>query len=285
MPTFVLFAATDIRHRVESRLLAACDEWWHVPALVVAMLTVAAVAIWIYRRDAVDLRPATAALLTALRLAALAGVMIAVCDVERIAEHEIVLPSRVAVVVDTSGSMALAASGTDPASRSMRAVSLLDGGVVDELRRRHEVDIWRFGGDVEPVARLPVAALAPAGDDGWRERLGADGIETRLGDAVVRTLAEGPAGTLAGVVVLSDGGSNSGVDAGTEAAVRAGHHALGARGIAIDDHVQQRAGCGAAGDVEVALHRLGGQGVELRTLGGGGPGGCRGRSSGTARRH
>ena len=62
MPTFVLFAATDIRHRVESRLLAACDEWWHVPALVVAMLTVAAVAIWIYRRDAVDLRPATALL-------------------------------------------------------------------------------------------------------------------------------------------------------------------------------------------------------------------------------
>jgi hypothetical protein len=223
MPTFVLFAATDIRHRVESRLLAACDEWWHVPALVVAMLTVAAVAIWIYRRDAVDLRPATAALLTALRLAALAGVMIAVCDVERIAEHEIVLPSRVAVVVDTSGSMALAASGTDPASRSMRAVSLLDGGVVDELRRRHEVDIWRFGGDVEPVARLPVAAVAPAADDGWRERLGADGIETRLGDAVVRTLAEVPAGTLAGVVVLSDGGSNSGVDA-----VTAGAAAIGA---------------------------------------------------------
>ena len=50
MPTFVLFAATDIRHRVESRLLAACDEWWHVPALVVAMLTVAAVAIWIRAR-------------------------------------------------------------------------------------------------------------------------------------------------------------------------------------------------------------------------------------------
>lgn len=242
MPTFVLLAATDVRHRVESRLLAACDEWWHLPALVVALLLVAAAAIWIYRRDAVDVRPATAALLTALRLAALAGVVAAVFDVERIAEHEIVLPSRVAVVVDTSGSMALAAAGTDQASRSSRAVHLLGGGVVDELRRRHEVDIWRFGGDVEPVVRLPVAGAGAAPGDAWQDRLGADGIETRLGDAVVRTLSEGPAGTLAGVVVLSDGAVNSGVDAAAAAAAAAAAgvvvHAVGIGADRLPDDVR-----------------------------------------------
>jgi len=236
MPTFVLFAAADVRHRVESRLLEACDAWWHLPALVVAVVAVAAVAIWIYRRDAVETRPATAVLLTGLRLAALAGVAAAVCDVERIAEHEIVLPSRVAVVVDTSASMSLAAAPGDDLSRCRRAAALLDAdGVVAALRRRHEVDIWRFGADVEPVVRLPVSAAGAEADGGWTERLAAEGVETRLAEAVARPLTDGPSGTLAGIMVLSDGGANAGGDPATAAeAARAAGVAVHAVGIGAD---------------------------------------------------
>ncbi|MFM7245755.1 MAG: hypothetical protein ACKO40_16490 [Planctomycetaceae bacterium] len=236
MSTFVLLAVTDVRHRVESRLLAACDDWWQVPALVVAALLVAAAAVWIYRRDAVELRPTTAALLTTLRLAALAGVAAAVFDVERIVEHEIVLPSRVAVVVDTSASMSLAAADADDAPRSRRAAELLGAdGLVAALRQRHEVDIWRFGAEVEPIARLPMTATDAAADGGWAERLGAEGVETRLAEGVVGPLADGPAGTLAGIVVLSDGGANAGADPATaSAAARAAGVAVHAIGIGAD---------------------------------------------------
>ena len=225
MPTLVLFAAAEVRHRVESRLLEACDQWWHLPAVVVAGLAVVMAAIWIYRRDAVEVRPATALLLTGLRLAALAGVAAAVFDIERIAEHEIVLPSRVAVVVDTSASMSLAAADGDDLPRCRRAIDLLDAdGLVAALRRWHEVDIWRFGAEVESVARLPVATVGADADAGWVERLGADGTETRLAEAVARPLVDGPSGTLAGIVVLSDGGANAGGDPATASAAA---HAAG----------------------------------------------------------
>jgi len=225
MPTFILFAAAEVRHRVESRLLEACDQWWHLPAVVVAALAIAGAAIWIYRRDAVEVRPATAMLLTALRLAAWIGVAVAVFDVERIAEHEIVLPSRVAVVVDTSASMSLAAADGADLPRCRRAAELLDAdGLVAALRRRHEVDIWRFGAEVEPVARLPVATVGADAEQAWVERLGADGMETRLAEAVARPLVDGPAGTLAGIVVLSDGGANAGGDPATASAAA---HAAG----------------------------------------------------------
>jgi hypothetical protein len=232
-----ILIAAAVRHRVESRLLASFDDWWQVPAVVVAAAAVAALVIWIYRRDAVELRPAIAALLAACRLAALAAVAAALFDVERIAEHEIVLPSRVAVVVDTSASMSLAAADAGAATRSRRATDLLvDDGLIAALRGRHEVDVWRFDADVEPVVRLPVdAAGAAAVDERWPERLAARGPETRLGEAVERVLADGPAGTLSGIVVLSDGGGNAGVDPAVSAAAAAeAGVAVHAVGIGVD---------------------------------------------------
>jgi hypothetical protein len=232
----ILIAAADVRHRVESRLLESFDDWWQMPAVVLAAAAVAALVVWFYRRDAVELRPALAAVLAGCRLAALAAVAAAVFDVERIAEHEIVLPSRVAVVVDTSASMSLPAADAGE-SRSRRATGLLlEDGLLAALRRRHEVDVWRFDADVEPVTRLPVdAAGAGPGDDRWPERLAARGAETRLGEAVERVLADGPAGTLSGIVVLSDGGGNAGVDpAAAAAAAAAADVTVHAVGIGVD---------------------------------------------------
>jgi hypothetical protein len=230
-----LFAATEVRHRIASRLVEGFDEWWQMPAAVLAAAVVVMAVVWLVRRDAVDLHPAVTIVLVCLRLAAFTAVAVALLDVERIAEHEIVLPSRVAVLVDTSASMSLIDGSEAAGTRSRQAVDLLEaGGLLAALRPRHEVSVWRFDADAEPVARLPrgveVAAVEatttasataapepastmhPSADSGWRSRLAPRGYETRLGEAVVRVLDAEPKGVLAGMIVLSDGGNNSGID-------------------------------------------------------------------------
>jgi len=205
-----LFAAAEIRHRLESRLLAGYDDWWQGPATLAAVAAIVAVVAWTYRRDAAELPAARAAALAALRLAALAAVAVGLLGVERVAEHEVVLPSRVAVLVDSSASMSLPAADGDEVSRSRRAVELLvDRSLLSELRRRHEVTVWRFAEDVEAVTD---GAAALEEETGWQRRLAPRGAETRLGSALERVLADGPSGTLGGVLLISDGGGNAGVD-------------------------------------------------------------------------
>jgi len=60
-----------------------------------------------------------------------------------------------------------------------------------------------------------------AASDAWQARLVPQGNETRLGTALARVLDEEPAGLLAGIVVLTDGASNAGLD-GRAAAGRLG---------------------------------------------------------------
>jgi hypothetical protein len=251
-PSPCLLAVADVRHRIASRLVEGCDEWWQVPAAVVVLVVVVALVVWMYRRDAVGLPPWIAVALAALRLTALAAVAAALLDVQRIAEHEIVMPSRVAVLVDSSASMSLADTAAPDDTRANQALDLLDAkGLLAALRPRHEVSVWRFDADAESLVRLPpeVAAgqdAAPTGGNGvddsaaansssaasnWRARLAPQGYETRLGEAVVRAIDGEPSGTLAGIVVLSDGGNNAGIDprAAGAAAAKAGVvvHALG----------------------------------------------------------
>lgn len=241
-----LFAATEVRHRIASRLIEGFDEWWQMPAAVLAVAAVVAAVIWLARRDAADLHPAVAALLVMLRLAALTAVAAALLDIERIAEHEIELPSRVAVLVDSSASMSLVDGSAASGSRSRQAVDLLDaGGLLAALRPRHEVSVWRFDADAEPLERLPrgaevaaepafakeAAAGETAQNPGWQARLEPRGYETRLGEAVARVLESEPKGVLAGMIVLSDGGNNAGIDPRSAAAAASAAgvhvHALG----------------------------------------------------------
>jgi hypothetical protein len=235
LPLSALFAAADVKHRLASRLLDGFDDWWQMPAVVLVAVAVAAYVVWMVRRDAVDLSRPLAALLAVLRLAALAAVAAAILDVERIAEHEIALPSRVAVLVDSSASMSLA-DGEDPAgTRAAQAADLLESDLLAAVLPRHEVSVWRFDADAAPVLRLPSTAAgsgrAAAVEGDWRSQLAPGGAETRLGEAVSEVVAGGAAGTLAGVIVLSDGGQNAGLDprSAASAAARAGVavHAIG----------------------------------------------------------
>jgi hypothetical protein len=260
-PWCLLASSERVQHRITSGLIDGFSQWWQMPALVLAFAAIAAFVLWMYRRDAAELPRGVGIALAALRLGAVAAVAAAYLDFERTAEHEIVFPSRVAVLVDSSASMTLrdepagdheAASADDQqaGTRSTRAVDVLrEGGLLAALAPRHEVSVWRFDADAEPLAILPTAATAtpdePAGEspavattpaspspaEGWPELLTARGYETRLGEALARVLDQEPAGALAGVIVLTDGASNAGIDpaAAVAALAKAGVpvHALG----------------------------------------------------------
>ncbi len=239
----LIAAAEGVRHRVTSALVESFSEWWHMPALVVGLLASAAFVLWMYRRDAVELPRGVGWLLAALRLGTLAVLAAAWLDFERTAEHEILFPSRVAVLVDTSASMTLTdATDSDPPagrSRARRGIDVLDaGGLLEALAPRHEVSVWRFDADAERLVTLPLAARdgaavpapdAPGSGTGesappWRERLVPQGYETRLGEAIGHVVDQEPGRALAGVIVLSDGANNAGVDpvAAAAALVQAG---------------------------------------------------------------
>ena len=224
-----------------SRLLESFDTWWQAPAAIAGVAALTAWVVWIYQRDAAELSGALRILLVILRLAAVAAVVVACLDIERIAEHEIVLPSRVAVLIDASGSMSLPEEAAAAMTRGQRAIDVLDaGGLLAALTSRHEVSIWRFDADAEPLVVLPRAGArddtttrsvadeplsekapvdgaadtepSPGHAPDWREAVVPRGYETRLGEAIQSVAEREPAGVLAGVVVLTDGGNNAGID-------------------------------------------------------------------------
>ena len=46
----------------------------------------------------------------------------------------------------------------------------------------------------------------------WNEKLLSQGTETRLGDALLNVMRREPDESLAGMILLTDGGNNAGVD-------------------------------------------------------------------------
>jgi hypothetical protein len=242
----LLASSERVQHRITSGLIDGFSQWWQMPALVLGLAAVAIFVLWMYRRDAAELPRGMGLVLAALRLGALASVAAAYLDFERTTEHEIVFPSRVAVLVDSSASMTLrdeSAADEQSDTRSQRAVEVLrEGGLLAALTPRHEVSIWRFDADAEPLVVLPTAITptvpvapdeSPAGaeaaaiESDWPERLSARGYETRLGEALARVLDQEPPGVLAGVIVLTDGANNAGVDPAAAVA------ALGKAGVPV----------------------------------------------------
>jgi hypothetical protein len=238
-PILPCLAVTDgVKHRVSSALVEGFSQWWQMPLLIAALVAVTAWVAWMYRRDAAELPRGVGLVLLGLRLGALATLAAAYLDLERIAEHEVVFPSRVAVVVDASASMTLPegldagaeATALVAPTRSTRAVEVLErGGVLAALAPTHEVSVWRFDADAESLTVLPrtsedasgpapesnVApeeAKEPPSEGDWRQQLQPRGFETRIGEALVRVVDQEPPGTLAGVILLTDGGNNAGVD-------------------------------------------------------------------------
>ena len=103
----------------------------------------------------------------------------------------------IAVVVDDSRSMAIADSGADgAATREAAAVSVLQGGVLDGLRKKFQVRLYRLDGAVGRAAKV--------------EEFKAGAAATHLGDGLKQIAMETSDLPVGAVVLLSDGSENAG---------------------------------------------------------------------------
>lgn len=206
-----------------------------LPLAVLAVVVVALVGVvwYLYRCDTVELPRPVGIGLAILRLVALAGLVVYFLGIERRTTREVVHNSQVVVLVDVSQSMGLAASDdpNDATSKSRLeevAAALADSPLIADLRKKHDVNVARFDREVEPVVTLPMekqgaGSTEPGAKTSEQESslpapgsllqaLQPRGTETRLGqalDQVLRLYREAP---LAGVVVISDGAQNAGVE-------------------------------------------------------------------------
>ncbi len=145
--------------RYEFTQWSAFSEWWQMPLLVLACVAVVAFVAWMYRRDSVELRPGVGLFLAIMRLAAFVGLLLFYLGLEKWAEQKEVQNSRALVLVDTSISMGLGNSdgpGSSPAdTRIAQVVNELNSGtMLGDLRKTHDVEVWRFDQDLGRAAPM-----------------------------------------------------------------------------------------------------------------------------------
>jgi hypothetical protein len=174
----------------KSGTFAFASAWplWVLFALLIA--GGALIALTLARRKALGWR--RLALLGTLQYSML-GLVLAllwrpVLNVERVRDRENVL----AVALDASASMAVA--GESGNSRLQEAVSALQQGPLDSLRKVFDVRLFSFARDTEPLSSI--TAVPPPGP------------QTLIGDALLQVLQTAGSVPLAGVVLLSDGAEN-----------------------------------------------------------------------------
>lgn len=176
---------------------ATLSGWWAWAAALAAVAGLLFVTQWLYRRDTVEQSPGIRGTLITLRLTVLLALVFFFFGLQRRTQQRIERPSEVAVLVDTSQSMALAdgsdtgptsdtaaiasggadgaggaGSAAEPANRSRaeQAVQILTqpGQLLDRLQAQHRVTVYAFDQDSAPrelaVATAGGANPADAGD-------------------------------------------------------------------------------------------------------------------------
>ncbi len=156
------------RTRFEWGRIQTLSEWMTPGAawtlVVAAAAAVLLVAVLVYRRDTEELRPVPAAVLVALRVAALVGLFFLFLQPQWRTEREVVHPSRAVVLVDTSLSMGLsdvapADSRAGPTTRAQHLAAALNRHrLLRQLRSTHEVLVLRFDETVVPITSLEKSA-------------------------------------------------------------------------------------------------------------------------------
>ncbi|MBL4884642.1 MAG: hypothetical protein JKY95_08935 [Planctomycetaceae bacterium] len=220
--------------------------------LLGVLLVLVISVIEIYRRDTRGLATGWRILLPALRIAAIIGLLIVFLNPRTRTQTWAERPSRVAVLVDVSSSMQNPAedpsqdsseSSTPVATRFEKVVEFIrDQSWLNNLRKTHEVDIYTFDKSLSSrIITLPkldsnndvttqnedVTAQNEDSENNsdttntetsesdlpkWEDIFLPTGEETRLGESVIQLMREMNGRTLAGVVVVTDGGGNAGID-------------------------------------------------------------------------
>ncbi|MSR56144.1 MAG: VWA domain-containing protein [Planctomycetaceae bacterium] len=223
-------------------------SWW-----LLGFIGLFLAATWLYRRDTRDLHPFWKVWLWSLRLLTLLALLIVALAPQERKSQITSQYSRVILLVDTSVSMSRqdkdvaagsAADGSVPSRAELVRRLLEQSPLLDTLRETHDVSVTAFDSQLAKVRLLPKrvpdstgqpnaegpaaagAATAKPGDalsssPSWAEIVRPRGAETRLGEALLQTIREEAADTLSGVVLITDGGNNAGVDplAAADAAV------------------------------------------------------------------
>ena len=214
------------------------EQTWEWFLVVGGLAAVLVWSVWLYRKDVRWLWWPWKFSLTGLRLLVLAALAVIAFNPHERTQKMAFRPSRVAILADVSLSMrhsvgspsADDASSGEVKSRSAAVRELLENSqLLADLRRQHQVSLytfdrqltgphhiwsWQQQNEIKPEttdADAAEPAEQPVVVD-WETLLGPQGLETRLGEVLaeaVRTLG-GP--TLSGVVVLTDGASNAGLD-------------------------------------------------------------------------
>lgn len=211
------------------------------------------IAAWLYRRDTSELHRFWRVWLWTLRLLTLAALLIVALIPQQRKSRTVSQHSRVALLIDTSVSMSrqdkdLAlpanADGTVPSRADLVRDLLEKSALLDTLRQTHDVAVSTFDSQstqqplltkkgvsgesqaAEGEARADVPAAPVASDPAekrpdWGAILRPRGVETRLGEALWQAIRNEAGDTLSGVVLITDGGNNAGVDpqSAAEAAV------------------------------------------------------------------
>ena len=188
--------------------------------------------IWLYLRDTADLSWFWKLWLATLRIATLAGLVLIALNPSDRTHKQSYRPSRVSLLIDTSLSMrhpAVSAREADatgatlgPARADAVKSLLADSKLINALRKQHEVSLYTFDSALNGPHRV-LPRLAETGGDtqgtppdeqpiDWDEILRPRGLETRLGEGLSELIRQSAGRTLSGIVVLSDGVSNAGVD-------------------------------------------------------------------------
>jgi len=150
--------------------IGAMSEWWHWLLLLAVCAAVLVYVVMMYRYDSVELSRGLCWLLVALRLLAFAGVLFYFLNLEKRAERKLVKNSRVLLMIDTSQSMAQRDSEStgaeDGSTRIQRVVGeLAAGSLLNDLRAKHDVVVFRFDQESRPSEIASLAKLAPV-DEG-----------------------------------------------------------------------------------------------------------------------
>ena len=198
---------------------------WSVAAAAAAVAVIGGVW-WLYRREGRQLGLITRTALAAMRYAIFLGVAFMLLELTIVITKREQVPSHLMVLVDSSQSMGLSDPYTDPATAQRTATALglttTDGQPdVTALRAKNRLELAQLAlerilpqlADGRVLAHYQFAnRLEPLPEADPLAGLGAAGTATGVGDALQDAIAAHRGQPLAGVLLVSDGRSNSGDD-------------------------------------------------------------------------
>lgn len=167
-PQALLLAETMTEAHHTLGRLAEFTEWWQWLLLIVGSIAVIALIVVMYYFDSRELSAGISTTLVVLRVLAFIGLLVFFLNFEKRTERLIVKNSRVLMLADTSLSMGLRdASKSTPQSRGEAiAAELKKGELLKELRRQHDVVVYRFDEEDRPSEIASFTKTTAAEEDG-----------------------------------------------------------------------------------------------------------------------